>query len=103
MFSTPIFVVFHINLDCQVVNHNPICSCVAGFTGDPFTRCYKLIIEEPKEPINPCIPSPCGPNADCKVIGDSPACSCLLNYNGAPPHCRPECTINSECLAHQAW
>lgn len=24
---------------CQVVNHNPICSCSPGYTGDPFTRC----------------------------------------------------------------
>lgn len=24
---------------CQVINHNPICSCPSGFTGDPFSRC----------------------------------------------------------------
>lgn len=24
---------------CQVVNHNPICSCPSRMTGDPFTRC----------------------------------------------------------------
>lgn len=24
---------------CEVVNHNPICSCSIDFTGDPFTRC----------------------------------------------------------------
>lgn len=24
---------------CKVVNHNPICSCPSGFTGDPFVRC----------------------------------------------------------------
>lgn len=29
-----------INAKCQVINHNPICSCTEGFTGDPFTRCY---------------------------------------------------------------
>lgn len=27
---------------CQVINHNPICSCPPGFTGDPFTRCTPL-------------------------------------------------------------
>lgn len=27
---------------CQVVNHNPICSCLPGFTGDPFLRCTKF-------------------------------------------------------------
>lgn len=28
-----------INARCQVVNHNPICSCNNGYTGDPFSRC----------------------------------------------------------------
>lgn len=27
------------NALCQVVNHNPICSCPVQQTGDPFTRC----------------------------------------------------------------
>lgn len=31
------------NARCQVVNHNPICSCAAGFTGDPFNACSKII------------------------------------------------------------
>ena len=29
------------NALCQVVNHNPICSCPQGFTGDPFNYCHK--------------------------------------------------------------
>lgn len=24
---------------CQVVNHNPICSCPPHYTGDPFIKC----------------------------------------------------------------
>jgi len=28
------------NTNCQVVNHNPICSCSESYTGDPFTICY---------------------------------------------------------------
>ena len=28
-----------INAICNVVNHNPICSCLPTYTGDPFTRC----------------------------------------------------------------
>lgn len=28
------------NARCEVINHNPICSCSAGETGDPFIRCY---------------------------------------------------------------
>lgn len=90
------------NAKCQVINHNPICSCTQGFTGDPFTRCYQAPVEKPREPINPCLPSPCGPNSECKVIGDSPACSCLQNYIGQPPSCRPECTINPECPINKA-
>ncbi|XP_046680366.1 delta-like protein 4 [Homalodisca vitripennis] len=30
-----------LNARCQVVNHNPICSCAPGFTGDPFARCVQ--------------------------------------------------------------
>lgn len=87
--------------ECHVINHNPICSCNHGHTGDPFAACYP-IRDEPKQPQNPCIPSPCGPNADCKIINESPACSCLPSYFGTPPNCRPECTINPECPANRA-
>lgn len=27
---------------CHVSNHVPICYCPDGFTGNPFTNCYKL-------------------------------------------------------------
>lgn len=88
---------------CQVINHNPICSCDHGYTGDPFQGCYKPQTDEiPKVPVNPCVPSPCGPNSECKVVGESPACSCLPSFIGTAPNCRPECTINSECPASRA-
>lgn len=29
------------NALCRVVNHNPICSCLPGFIGDPFVQCYQ--------------------------------------------------------------
>ena len=29
-----------ISAQCQVIYHNPICSCPPIFTGDPFTRCF---------------------------------------------------------------
>lgn len=47
--------------------------------------------------LDPCAPSPCGPNSQCREINNNPSCSCLPNYLGVPPHCRPECSINSEC------
>lgn len=30
------------NTKCLVVNHNPICSCSNGYTGDPFVHCAKI-------------------------------------------------------------
>lgn len=127
------------NARCQVINHNPICSCNAGYNGDPFVRCnleqsksilstfppflviyisffflfYGMVLHlsffswnallEPHAPnLNPCVPSPCGPNSQCRVVGDTPVCSCLPNYVGRSPNCRPECTINSECPANLA-
>ena len=27
---------------CIVVNHSPICSCMPGYSGDPFTRCTPI-------------------------------------------------------------
>lgn len=55
-----------------------------------------------KDNINPCQPSPCGPNSQCKVIGSQAACSCLPNYIGQSPNCRPECTMNPECPSNLA-
>lgn len=56
----------------------------------------------PPEPVNPCIPSPCGPYAHCQVRGSTPSCSCLPSYIGIPPNCRPECITNSECPSNRA-
>lgn len=111
------------NAQCKVINHNAICSCSPGYTGDPFIQClveksenltkiyskllftnYLTFLEPPLyEPSgNPCIPSPCGPNSQCRVVGELPACSCLPNYIGRSPNCRPECTLNAECPSNLA-
>lgn len=89
------------NAKCQVINHNPICSCMPRFTGDPFTRCNPIEIYDTREE-NPCTPNPCGPNSICKQFGDTPSCTCIQNYIGIPPNCRPECNINSECSSSLA-
>lgn len=120
------------NAECQVRNHNPICSCRPGMIGDPFVRCYP----QPRKKIShdcgnfrysycyflqnftylaqtppvkdvqvyrdPCVPSPCGPFSQCRNQYDTPSCSCLPNYIGSPPNCRPECTINADCPSSQA-
>lgn len=51
---------------------------------------------------DPCNPSPCGPFSQCRDSNGSPSCSCLPSYFGAPPNCRPECSINSECPSNKA-
>lgn len=28
-----------LNTNCVIVNHSPICSCMPGYSGDPFTIC----------------------------------------------------------------
>lgn len=91
-----------INAKCHVVNHNPICSCPARYSGDPFTRCTPIIEEPVQMPTDPCRPSPCGPNSQCKNINDSPSCTCLPEFIGSPPNCKPECIGNTECANNLA-
>lgn len=88
---------------CNVINHNPICTCPPGQEGDPFFGCTTPPTTDfPPVSTNPCIPSPCGPNSICQVKEDRPVCSCVANYIGSPPYCRPECTINDECPPSKA-
>lgn len=56
------------------------------------------------DPVNPCVPSPCGPNSQCRVsaANEQAVCSCLQHYVGRAPNCRPECTSNSECAGNLA-
>lgn len=85
---------------CDVVNHNPICYCANGLTGDPFVYC-----SEPKEviPFSPCNPSPCGPNSRCIISPQGySTCSCIPGFRGSPPLCSPECIVSSDCLHIQA-
>lgn len=30
------------NARCIVVNHNPVCTCLSGYSGDPFTTCQLI-------------------------------------------------------------
>lgn len=107
------------NALCIVANHNPICSCPAGLTGDPFVHCTIIrkilkceksdldfnlnvltgeIISKPEQPRDPCRPSPCGPNSLCRSSTDNqPICTCFIDYIGNPPGCRPECVSNDDC------
>jgi hypothetical protein len=133
-----------LNAVCQVVNHLPSCSCISGYSGDPYRQCnfkqnerkilsmansfhttnnsfHSLHIhlsQNPKphnyhnhfshqsalipEYVNPCQPSPCGPNSQCKEVNNQAVCSCLPSYIGSPPGCRPECVVSSECSYDKA-
>lgn len=31
-----------VNANCEARNHVPVCSCPAGYTGDPFTQCRRF-------------------------------------------------------------
>lgn len=52
--------------------------------------------------VNPCQPSPCGPNSQCREVNQQAVCSCLPTYIGSPPGCRPECVQSSECSSNKA-
>lgn len=52
--------------------------------------------------VDPCQQSPCGPYSQCKSNNGQAVCSCLSNYIGAPPGCKPECTISTECATNRA-
>ena len=90
------------NTQCRVIHHSPQCTCLHGYQGDPFSGCTP-IPPPPIEPVreevrNPCVPSPCGPNAKCVEKNGAGACVCLPEYFGDPyTGCRPECVINSDC------
>lgn len=55
-----------------------------------------------REYVNPCQPSPCGPNSQCREVNEQAVCSCLPEYVGSPPMCRPECTSSTECSLDKA-
>lgn len=67
-------------------------------------RIYTPTVIPPTEPsvVDPCNPTPCGPNSACRPVGTQPVCTCLSGYQGLPPDCRPECVSSSECPSSQA-
>lgn len=88
-----------VQAECHVLNHNAICTCREGFSGDPFTICNLKPITEPVKNDDPCSPYPCGSNAQCK----NGICSCLPDYQGDPySGCQPECIMNMDCAKNKA-
>lgn len=90
------------NAECQVRHHQPVCSCLPHFTGNPSQGCREIPAITFEEPRNPCQPSPCGPYSVCRVIDSRAVCSCQINFFGSPPNCKPECIVSSECPHNRA-
>lgn len=90
------------NALCNVISHTAMCTCLSGFTGDPFTECRiqaKIIMDH----VTPCHPNPCGSNAICRQENNAGSCQCLPEYFGNPYEgCRPECVSNSDCASNKA-
>lgn len=59
---------------------------------------FLLIRKVQATPIeSPCASMPCGLNSQCRELNGHAVCSCLPEMIGAPPNCRPECLVSSEC------
>lgn len=52
--------------------------------------------------IDPCNPSPCGPNSHCRSSNGQAVCSCVTGFKGSPPSCRPKCIISTDCPRNRA-
>lgn len=110
------------NAICNVYNHVPMCSCPNGMSGNAFILCtvskgaypsnsilinfililfsiciIRCFFLEPFGAVDLCRPSPCGPNSQCRIVNQQAVCSCVQGYLGAPPSCRPECVVSSDC------
>lgn len=89
-----------INADCTVRLHSPVCHCPIGLTGDAYTLCHSMAVEQ----IDPCTENPCGTNALCRSSKThAAACVCKPGYFGDPYEaCRPECVVSSDCPYNKA-
>lgn len=77
------------------------------FINRPVFENFDTAPVPPTEPVveekcSPCSPSPCGPYSVCREVDCRAVCSCQATYVGAPPTCRPECVLNSDCASTQA-
>lgn len=70
-----------INAQCSVLNHNALCSCPAGFVGNPRVECLR--------DVDQCQPNPCGANSRCIDLVGSFDCKC---DSGCQGNARQGCT-----------
>lgn len=81
-----------------------ICKIYRNFftTKRNFIQLEPIENDDSRDPVNPCVPSPCGPYSICKSQNNKAACSCLPHAIGIPPSCRLECMVNSDCINSQS-
>ncbi|PNF25788.1 hypothetical protein B7P43_G12126 [Cryptotermes secundus] len=83
-----------INALCSAQNHEQVCYCQPGYTGDPQIGCQLIDF---------CTDSPCGPGARCDNSRGSYKCLCPIGTVGDPYHdgCHApvECSHNEDCPA----
>lgn len=107
------------NANChETLGGRPVCSCPAGYSGNPQTYCRRSECLDHTECsphlacrngncIDPCIGT-CGSNANCEVRNHVPVCSCPRGYKGDPfsyctraepeDPCQPSpCGTNTKC------
>ncbi|XP_055644665.1 neurogenic locus notch homolog protein 3 [Toxorhynchites rutilus septentrionalis] len=108
-----------VGAQCQETTYGrPVCSCPAGYSGNPLTQCRRSECLDSSECrgdqackagncVNPCS-GVCGTNANCETRNHVPVCSCPRHMTGDPfvscrlidPEelCRPSpCGSNTKC------
>ncbi|KAL5286151.1 hypothetical protein ACFFRR_007676 [Megaselia abdita] len=103
---------------CRETGGRPVCSCPAGYSGNPLTYCSRAECFDNIECrgdlacnngrcTNPCSGS-CGSGANCEAINHVAVCSCPKGFQGDPFHvcrladpeeqCHPSpCGTNTKC------
>lgn len=80
------------NSQCREYNGQAVCSCLAGYLGNPPTCRPECIVNSEcrlneacsnQKCINPCTGT-CGIGAKCNVINHRPICSCAPGLTGDP-------------------
>lgn len=92
------------NAECYGINHEAICECPLGFTGNPRGLCAPVVgcrkdteCPSDKACINercesPCVANPCDNNSECRVFDHVVECECPPGFVGTeliPSTCIP--------------
>lgn len=111
-----------VNSLCRTINHNPICSCPSGFTGNPQVQCKISTVDVLKPEctsnsecsndktcweekcIDPCVLGSCGFNSRCQVLLHRAVCVCHEGFTGNPQQACSEigCRSDHECSVVQS-